>query len=90
VNRLRILTPLTSNKLGCYGADRRQDPAPIYILTLVSRPEGNKKVLLHPALDLPDDTPLEHVRFSTKIRNALEFGGFKLLAKYGRHPMQCC
>jgi DNA-directed RNA polymerase alpha subunit len=30
---------------------------------------------LYPAPELSDDTPLEHVRFSTRIRNALEFGG---------------
>jgi hypothetical protein len=36
-----------------------------------------KQAFLYPAPELPDDTPLEHVRFSTRIRNALQFGGLK-------------
>jgi DNA-directed RNA polymerase alpha subunit len=35
------------------------------------------KRFLYPTPALPDDTPLEHVHFSTRIRNALEFGGLK-------------
>ena len=35
------------------------------------------KGFLYPTPELPDDTPLEHVPFSTRIRNVLEFGGFK-------------
>ena len=35
------------------------------------------KVYFYPAVELPDDTPLERVRFSTRIRNALEVGGLK-------------
>ena len=36
---------------------------------------------LYPTPELPDDTPLEHVRFSTRIRNALEFGGLKTVGE---------
>jgi hypothetical protein len=32
--------------------------------------------MLYPALELPDDTPIENVRFSTRIRNALITAGF--------------
>jgi DNA-directed RNA polymerase alpha subunit len=39
------------------------------------------KVFLYPAPELPDDTPLERVRFSTRIRNALEFGGLKTVGE---------
>jgi len=39
------------------------------------------KVFLYPAAELPDDTPLERVRFSTRIRNALEFGGLKTVGE---------
>src|SRR5258707_13485229 len=31
--------------------------------------------MLHPAPELPDDTPIENVRFSTRIRNALFTAG---------------
>ena len=36
---------------------------------------------LYPTPDLPDDTPLEHVRFSTRIRNALEAGGLRTVGQ---------
>jgi hypothetical protein len=36
-----------------------------------------KQAFLYPTPELPDDTPLEHVRFSTRIRKALEFGDLK-------------
>ena len=39
------------------------------------------KVFLYPTPELPDDTPLECVRFSTRIRNALEFGGLKTVGE---------
>jgi DNA-directed RNA polymerase alpha subunit len=35
------------------------------------------KRFLYPTPELPDDTPLEQVHFSTRIQNALEFGGLK-------------
>ena len=37
--------------------------------------------MLYPALELPDDTPIENIRFSTRIRNALTVGGFKTAAE---------
>ena len=43
--------------------------------------KGEGKMKLYPTPELPDDTALEHVRFSTKIRNALEFGGLKTVGE---------
>jgi DNA-directed RNA polymerase alpha subunit len=34
-----------------------------------------------PGPDLPDDTPLEEVQFSTRIQNALSNAGFKTVAE---------
>ena len=39
------------------------------------------KTFLYPTPELPDDTPLEHVRLSTRIRNALEVGGLKTVGE---------
>jgi DNA-directed RNA polymerase alpha subunit len=33
--------------------------------------------MLYPAPELPDDTPIENVRFSTRVRNALTTAGLK-------------
>jgi len=33
--------------------------------------------MLYPAPEIPDDTPIENVRFSTRIRNALTTAGWK-------------
>ena len=33
--------------------------------------------LVDPTPELPDDTPLDHVQFPTRIHKALEAGGFK-------------
>jgi len=38
-------------------------------------------VFLYPTQELHDDTPLEHVRLSTRIRNALKFGGLKTVGE---------
>jgi DNA-directed RNA polymerase alpha subunit len=43
--------------------------------------EGEMKAFLFPAHDLPDDTPLEQIRLSTRIRNELEFGGLKTVGE---------
>jgi DNA-directed RNA polymerase alpha subunit len=37
--------------------------------------------MLYPALELPDDTPIENVRFSTRIRNALNGAGMKTIGE---------
>ena len=34
-------------------------------------------MFFYPATDLPNDTPLKHVVLSTRIQNALAFGGIK-------------
>jgi DNA-directed RNA polymerase alpha subunit len=35
--------------------------------------------MLYPAAELPDDTPIQNVRFSTRIRNALNAAGMKTI-----------
>ena len=45
--------------------------------------------MLYPAPELPDDTPIENVRFSTRVRNALTTAGVKT-ARYERHQTRCC
>jgi DNA-directed RNA polymerase alpha subunit len=37
--------------------------------------------MFYPAPELPDDTPIENVHFSTRIRNALNAGGFKTIGE---------
>jgi Bacterial RNA polymerase, alpha chain C terminal domain len=37
--------------------------------------------MLYPAPELPDDTPIENVRFSTRIRNALNAAGMKTIGE---------
>ena len=37
--------------------------------------------MLYPAPELPDDTPIENVRFSTRIRNALITAGLKTVGE---------
>jgi DNA-directed RNA polymerase alpha subunit len=43
--------------------------------------EGKMKAFLFPARDLPDDTPLDQIQLSTRIRNGLEFGGLKTVGE---------
>ena len=43
--------------------------------------KGEIEALLYPSTDLADNTPLEHVRFSTRIRNGLAFGGLKTVGE---------
>jgi DNA-directed RNA polymerase alpha subunit len=37
--------------------------------------------MLYPAPELPDDTPIKNVRFSTRIRNALNAAGMKTIGE---------
>ena len=37
--------------------------------------------MLYPAPELPDDTPLDNVRFSTRIRNAVTAAGWKTVGE---------
>jgi DNA-directed RNA polymerase alpha subunit len=37
--------------------------------------------MFYPAPELPDDTLIENVHFSTRIRNALNAGGFKTIGE---------
>jgi DNA-directed RNA polymerase alpha subunit len=39
--------------------------------------EADAGPMLYPAPKLPDDTPIENVRFSTRVRNALTTAGVK-------------
>jgi DNA-directed RNA polymerase alpha subunit len=34
-------------------------------------------MFLYPTPELPDDTPIDHVRFATRIRNVLNAAGIK-------------
>jgi DNA-directed RNA polymerase alpha subunit len=43
------------------------------------RPEGAAGPMLYPAPGLPDDTPVENVRFATRIRKALDVAGMKTI-----------
>ena len=44
-------------------------------------PEAAAGPMLYPAPELPDDTPVESVRFSTRIRNALNAAGIKTIGE---------
>src|SRR6476661_10782077 len=43
--------------------------------------ETAARPMLHPAPELPDDTPIENVRFSTRVRNALTTSGVKTVGE---------
>jgi DNA-directed RNA polymerase alpha subunit len=45
------------------------------------RREAAAGPMLYPAPELPDDTPIEDVRFSTRIRNALNAAGIKTIGQ---------
>jgi DNA-directed RNA polymerase alpha subunit len=38
-------------------------------------------MILYPTPELPDDTPIENVRFSSRIRNALNAAGLKTIGE---------
>jgi len=42
--------------------------------------------MFYPAPELPDDTPIENVRFSTRIRNALDAAGLKTVGEVRETP----
>ena len=44
------------------------------------------KPFLYPTLELPDDTPIEDVRFSTRIRKALKADGIKTIGQVREAP----
>ena len=43
--------------------------------------EASAEPMLYPAPELPDDTSIENVRFSTRVRNALTTGGVKTVGE---------
>ena len=45
------------------------------------RREEAARPMLYPAPELPDDTPVENVRFATRIRNALNAAGMKTIGE---------
>src|SRR5258705_10934847 len=45
------------------------------------RREAAAGPMLYPAPELPDDTPIENVRFSTRVRNALTTAGLKTVGE---------
>ena len=48
--------------------------------------ESETGPLLHPAPELPDNTPIDNVRLSTRIRNALTSGSFKTVGEIREAP----
>jgi DNA-directed RNA polymerase alpha subunit len=48
--------------------------------------KGEMKPFLYPTLELPDDTPIEDVRFSTRIRKALKADGIKTIGQVREAP----
>jgi hypothetical protein len=46
--------------------------------------------MLYPAAELPDDTPVENVRFATRIRNALHAAGMKTIGTCVKFPTLRC
>jgi DNA-directed RNA polymerase alpha subunit len=40
-----------------------------------------EKLFLYPTPELPDNTPIEHVRLATRIRNALNSAGIKTVGE---------
>jgi DNA-directed RNA polymerase alpha subunit len=38
-------------------------------------------MFLYPTPELPDDTPIDHVRFATRIRNVLDAAGIKTVGE---------
>jgi DNA-directed RNA polymerase alpha subunit len=45
------------------------------------RREEAARPMLYPAPELPDDTPVANVRFSTRVRNALKAAGLKTVGE---------
>jgi DNA-directed RNA polymerase alpha subunit len=43
--------------------------------------ETAARPMFYPAPELPDDTPIENVRFSTRVRNALTTAGLKTVGE---------
>jgi DNA-directed RNA polymerase alpha subunit len=43
--------------------------------------EASARPMFYPAPELPDDTPIENVRFSTRVRNALTTAGLKTVGE---------
>ena len=43
--------------------------------------EAAARPMLYPAPELPDDTPIENVRFSTRVQNALTTAGLKTVGE---------
>jgi DNA-directed RNA polymerase alpha subunit len=43
--------------------------------------EARADPMLYPAIDLPDETPIDNVRFSTRITNALDAAGVKTIGE---------
>jgi DNA-directed RNA polymerase alpha subunit len=46
----------------------------------------NERHLIDPTPELPDDTPIENVRFSTRLRNALATAGVKTVGEVRETP----
>jgi len=45
-------------------------------------------MFLYPTPELPDDTPIDHVRFATRIRNVLNAAGIKTVGEGSQNLRQ--
>jgi len=104
LRQIRVNTRLSQKKLAfdagidrsyVGGLERQEENPTVDLLTAWrkryraarERPAGP---ILYPAPELPDDTPIENVRFSTRIRNAEPQRDGKPSAKFARLRMQRC
>jgi DNA-directed RNA polymerase alpha subunit len=46
----------------------------------------NERHRIDPTPELPDDTPIENIRFATRVRNALAVEGLKTVGEVVKQP----
>jgi hypothetical protein len=47
-------------------------------------------VFLYPPPELPDDTPIDHVRFAVRIRKVLNAAGIKTVGEFAKPRTKRC
>jgi DNA-directed RNA polymerase alpha subunit len=50
----------------------------------------SERDLIDPTPELPDDTPIDCVRFPTRIRNVLARSGLKTVGEVAKQPTKRC
>jgi DNA-directed RNA polymerase alpha subunit len=50
----------------------------------------NERHRIDPTPELPDDTPIENIRFATRVRNALAVEGLKTVGEVVKQPTKRC